>query len=276
MKFKKYLLLISTLFLALILLSGCGQKPLSKQNILDNDKESKTITWGVKADTKLIGLIDVKDGEDKGFEIDLAKAITKKMLGKDAKAKFVTVTSQSRIPLLKNGNIDAIIATMTITPDREKVLDFSDSYFDAGQSILVKDGSDVKKVSDLNGKTVIGVVGSNSVQNVQKYAPDAKVLQLPDYAQAMTALKSGQGDALTTDNVILAGMAVQNPGYVVQGKPFTVEPYGIGINKGQDDFKQAINKALEEVIKDGEYNKLIKKWFGDVPGFNYKEVLRYD
>ncbi|WP_099974145.1 glutamate ABC transporter substrate-binding protein [Lactobacillus terrae] len=276
MKFKKYLLLISTLFLALILLSGCGQKPLSKQNILDNDKESKTITWGVKADTKLIGLIDVKDGEEKGFEIDLAKAITKKMLGKDAKAKFVTVTSQSRIPLLKNGNIDAIIATMTITPDREKVLDFSDSYFDAGQSILVKDGSDVKKVSDLNGKTVIGVVGSNSVQNVQKYAPDAKVLQLPDYAQAMTALKSGQGDALTTDNVILAGMAVQNPGYVVQGKPFTVEPYGIGINKGQDDFKQAINKALEEVIKDGEYNKLIKKWFGDVPGFNYKEVLRYD
>jgi len=165
---------------------------------------------------------------------------------------------------------------MTITPDRKKILDFSDSYFDAGQSILVKNDSPIKKVQDLNNKTIIGVVGSNSVQNVKKFAPKARVLQLPDYAQALTALKSGQGDALTTDNVILAGMAVKNPGYKLQGKAFTTEPYGIGINKGQTDFKNATNKALNEVIKDGTYNKLIKKWFGNVPGFNYKEVLRND
>lgn len=272
-KFKYLSLLITSLLLVLIL-AGCGSKPLSSQNVLENDKKSKTITWGVKADTRLLGLIDVKDGQEKGFEIDLAKALTKKMLGKDAKAKFVTVTSQSRIPLLKNGNIDAIIATMTITPERKQTIDFADSYFDAGQSILVKKGSSVKKVQDLNGKTIIGVVGSNSVQNVKKFAPKAQVLQLPDYAQALTALKSGQGDALTTDNVILAGMAVNNPGYELTGKAFTTEPYGIGINKGQGDFKKAVNKALKEVQADGTYNKLIIKWFGNVPGFNYKEVLR--
>ncbi len=276
MKRLKYLALVITSLLLVLTLTGCGSKSLSSQNVLENDKKSKTVTWGVKGDTKLLGLIDVKDGKEKGFEIDLATAITKKMLGKDAKAKFVTVTSQSRIPLLKNGNIDAIIATMTITPDRKKILDFSDSYFDAGQSILVKNDSPIKKVQDLNNKTIIGVVGSNSVQNVKKFAPKARVLQLPDYAQALTALKSGQGDALTTDNVILAGMAVKNPGYKLQGKAFTTEPYGIGINKGQTDFKNATNKALNEVIKDGTYNKLIKKWFGNVPGFNYKEVLRND
>ncbi|WP_334330363.1 glutamate ABC transporter substrate-binding protein [Companilactobacillus sp. HBUAS59699] len=270
----KYLSLLITSLLLVVVLAGCGSKPLSAQNVLENDKKSKTVTWGVKADTKLLGLIDVKDGKEKGFEIDLAKAITKKMLGKDATAKFVTVTSQSRIPLLKNGNIDAIIATMTITPERKKTIDFANSYFDAGQSILVKKGSSVKKVEDLNGKTIIGVVGSNSVQNVKKFAPKAQVLQLPDYAQALTALKSGQGDALTTDNVILAGMAVNNPGYELTGKPFTTEPYGIGINKGQGDFKKAINKALKEVQADGTYNKLVIKWFGNVPGFNYKEVLR--
>ncbi|KRK99160.1 glutamate ABC transporter substrate-binding protein [Companilactobacillus futsaii] len=274
MKRLKYLMLMITSLLLLLTLSACGSKPLSSQNILENDKQSKTITWGVKADTKLLGLIDVKDGKEKGFEIDLATALTKKMLGKDAKAKFVTVTSQSRIPLLKNGNIDAIIATMTITPERLKTIDFSDSYFDAGQSLLVKDDSSVKKVEDLNNKTIIGVVGSNSVENVKKFAPKAQVLQLPDYAQALTALKSGQGDALTTDNVILAGMAVNNPGYKLQGKAFTTEPYGIGINKGQDDFRKAVNKALKEVQQDGTYNKLIVKWFGNVPGFNYKEVLR--
>ena len=271
-RLKTFLLIITSLLLALTL-TACGTTPLSKQSVLENDKKSNTITWGVKADTKLIGLIDVKDGQEKGFEIDLAKALTKKILGKDAKAKFVTVTSQSRIPLLKNGNIDAIIATMTITPEREKTLDFSNSYFNAGQSILIKKDSTIKKVEDLNGKTIIGVVGSNSVQNVKKFAPKAQVLQLPDYAQALTALKSGQGDALTTDNVILAGMAVNNPGYKLQGEPFTTEPYGIGVNKGQKDFVEAINKALVEVKKDGTYNKLIVKWFGNVPGFNYKEVL---
>ena len=274
MKRLKYLMLMITSLLLLLTLSACGSKPLSSQNVLENDRQSKTITWGVKADTKLLGLIDVKDGKEKGFEIDLATALTKKMIGKDAKAKFVTVTSQSRIPLLKNGNIDAIIATMTITPERQKTINFSNSYFDAGQSLLVKDDSSVKKVEDLNNKTIIGVVGSNSVENVKKFAPKAQVLQLPDYAQALTALKSGQGDALTTDNVILAGMAVNNPGYKLQGKAFTTEPYGIGINKGQDDFRKAVNKALKEVQQDGTYNKLIVKWFGDVPGFNYKEVLR--
>jgi len=274
MKRLKYLFLVMTSLLLVFTLTACGSKPLSSQNILENDKKSKTVTWGVKADTKLIGLTDVKDGKEKGFEIDLARAITKKMLGKEGKAKFVTVTSQSRIPLLKNGNIDAIIATMTITPDRQKTIDFSNSYFDAGQSILVKKDSTIKKVQDLNNKTIIGVVGSNSVQNVKKFAPKAHVLQLPDYAQALTALKSGQGDALTTDNVILAGMAINNPGYKLQGKAFTTEPYGIGINKGQSDFKESVNQALKEVQKDGTYNKLIIKWFGNVPGFNYKEVLR--
>ncbi|KRL66919.1 transporter substrate-binding domain-containing protein [Companilactobacillus versmoldensis] len=272
-KFKYLAILIMSLLLAVVTV-GCGSKPLSQQDVLQNAKDANTLTWGVKADTKLMGLIDVNDGQPKGFEIDMAKALTKKILGKNGKAKFVTVTSQSRIPLLKNGNIDAIMATMTINAERKKAIDFSDSYFDAGQAILVKDGSPVKKVQDLNNKTVIGVVGSNSVQNVKKYAPKAKVLQLQDYAQALVALKSGQGDALTTDNVILGGMAVENPGYRVQGKAFTTEPYGIGVNKGQPHLRKALNKAIKEVEADGTYNKLIKKWFGDVPGFNYREVLR--
>ncbi|MFK5282686.1 glutamine ABC transporter substrate-binding protein, partial [Lacticaseibacillus paracasei] len=86
----------------------------------------------------------------------------------------------------------------------QKILDFSDVYFNAGQSILVKKGSPIKSVKDLKkGTKVIGVQGSNSVDNVKKAAPDTTVLQLSDYAQAFTALKSGQGDALTTDNGIL-------------------------------------------------------------------------
>lgn len=96
------------------------------------------------------GLLDTKDGKIKGFEIDLAKAITKQMLGKNAKAKFIQVTSSTRMPMLKNGNIDAIIATMTNTPERRKQVAFTDTYFLAGQSLLVKKGSSIKNVKDLN------------------------------------------------------------------------------------------------------------------------------
>ncbi|WP_436669505.1 transporter substrate-binding domain-containing protein [Lactiplantibacillus plantarum] len=276
-KLKRLIGALGMLAMLVVVLTACGSRQsLAKQDVLTNDKASKTITWGVKADTKLFGLMDVKDNQIKGFDADIATALTKRVLGKNATAKFVQVTSQTRIPLLKNGNIDAIIATMTITPEREKQVDFTNSYFDAGQSLLVKKGSAIKSVKDLNksGTKVLGVTGANSVENIKKAAPKAKVLELSDYAQAMTALKSGQGVALTTDNGILYGMASQNPGYEVVGGTFTKEPYGIAVNKRQEPLKKALNKALKEIEADGTYNRILKKWFGNVAGFDYKEASR--
>lgn len=273
----RFIGLLSALTLLLITMTSCGTKTaLSDQDVLQNDIKNNTITWGVKADTKLFGLMNIKNSKVQGFEIDLAKAMTKEILGKNGKAVFVPVTSQTRVPLLRNGNIDAIMATMTITPEREKQVDFTKSYFKAGQAILVKKGSPIHSVKDLNkkGAVVLGVTGSNSVQNIGKFAPKAEVLQLSDYAQALTALKSGQGQALTTDNGILFGMSVENPGYVVVGGSFTNEPYGIAVNQGQTNFKNRLNKALTKVEQDGTYNQLLKKWFGNVKGFNYEEMKR--
>lgn len=264
------------IMLTLVTLTACGSKSLADQDVLANDQKSNRITWGVKADTRLFGIENIKTGKLEGFEIDLARAMTKKILGPKGRCTFVPVTSGTRVPLLKNGNIDAIMATMTITPEREKQVDFSKSYFDAGQSLLVKKGSSIKNIKDLNhkGNIVLGVQGSNSVKNVAKAAPNARVLQLSDYAQAMTALKSGQGMALTTDNGILYGMAAENPGYEVVGGSFTKEPYGIAVNKNQRRFLRKLNWALGQVEKDGTYNKLLLKWFGNVKGFNYKEMKR--
>lgn len=276
-KFGRFMGLFAALALLLVTMTACGSsKALSKQDVLKVDTKANTITWGVKADTKLFGLMNTKTSIDEGFEVDIAKALTKEILGKDGKAVFVPITSSTRVPLLRNGNIDAIIATMTITPEREKQVDFTRSYFNAGQAILVKKGSPIQSVKDLNkkGKVVIGVVGSNSVQNIGKFAPKAKVLQMSDYAQALTALKSGQGDALTTDNGILYGMSVDNPGYVVVGGSFTQEPYGIAVNQGQTNFKNRLNKALTTIENDGTYNKILKKWFDNVEGFNYEEMKR--
>ncbi|QMU08104.1 transporter substrate-binding domain-containing protein [Levilactobacillus suantsaii] len=259
-----------------VVVSSCGSQSLASRNVLKVDQQSKTITWGVKADTRLFGLLDTKDGKIKGFEVDLARALTKQMLGSKGKAKFIQVTSSTRMPMLKNGNIDAIIATMTNTPERRKQVSFSKTYFYAGQSLLVKKGSSIKNVKDLNQQkgTVLGVVGSDSVQNVAKVAPNAKVLQLTDYAQAMTALKSVQGQALTTDNGILYGMSVQNPDYVVTGGTFVAEPYGIAVDKAQTPFLKKLNQALTELRANGQYRKILHKWFHNVKGFDYEEAAK--
>ena len=268
---KKLVYAMAMLF-GLSLLSGCG-KSISDQSVLKNIRQSKTITWAVEGDKKLFSLIDIRDDHEKGFDIDMAKAITKEILGPKGQAQFTLATAQSRIPLLKNGNVDAVIATLTITPERAKIISFSKSYFQAGKSLLVPKGSPVKKVSDLNGKTVIGIVGDNSVEIIKKVAPRAKVVAMQDYGQAVSALKSHQGDALTSDNGILYGIAAQNPEELeVTGGTFTKEPYGIAVNQNQAPFHRAINRAIDKLHRNGEYNRLIKKWFGQVPGFNYKEM----
>src|SRR5699024_10981775 len=253
-------------------LAGCGeQKP---DNVYESTKESKKIVWGIKADTRLFGLMNVKTGNIDGFDIDLAKVLTKQMYGKDAKAEFIQTTTKTRVPLLKNGNIDAVAASMTITPEREKLLDFTKPYFGAGQSLLAKKGSSIKSMKDLNkkGTKIMAVKGTTAVDNVAKYAPKASVLELDDYAQAFTALKSGQGSAMTTDNGILYGIAKENPKYQVVSGTFTNEPYGLAVDKGQDEMSDHLNKALDELKANGTYSKLVKKWFGGIPGFDVKEV----
>ena len=248
---------------SVFLLSACQK---NTRNVYQEVKKSNEITWGVKADTRLFGLMSIKTGKIEGFEVDLANALTKEILGKNAKANFVQTTAKTKIPLLKNGNIDAILATMTITPD------FSDPYFYAGQSLLVKDDSTIKSIKDMNGKTALAVKGTTAVANVKKFAPKAKVLEFDDYGQAFTALKAGQGQAMTTDNGLLAGIATENKGYKLVGGTYTNEPYGIAVNKGQTQMRNAINRALVKLKKDGTYDALVKKWFSGIPGFNIKEA----
>ncbi|MCH4057009.1 MAG: transporter substrate-binding domain-containing protein [Lactobacillaceae bacterium] len=252
----------------LTVLSGCGDN-LAQQDVMARVKRTNHITWGVKNDTRLFGLMNIKTGEIEGFDVDIATAISQEIFGKDVDVKFVPVTSNTRLPLLKNGNIDALAATMTITPERKKEIMFSDTYFNAGQAIMVKKGSKIKSVKDLtSGTKVLGLQGSNSVANIKKYAPDAKVLQLADTAQAFTALKSGQGDAMTSDNGILYGLNRDDPNYQVVGGTFTNEPYGIGMNKGQEKFAKAVNQALKKIEADGTYQKIVDKWFSKVAGFD--------
>lgn len=268
-KIHKILLAPFILFL-LLFLGGCGQA--KKVNVYQKVKQSRTMIWGTRADTRLFGYMDIKSSKIIGFEIDMAKAVTKQMLGKDAVAKFVQTTPKTRIPLLKNRNINAIWATMTITPERKKQVDFARPYIGAGASLLVPNNSKIKDVHQLNNKKVLAVKGTTAVADIKKVAPKAKVLEYDDYGQAFSALKAGQGVALTTDNCLLAGIAGENPGFHLIGKNYTNQPYGIAVDKGQAELRDHINKALLALKKNGTYHRLLVKWFDGIPGFNIKEA----
>ncbi|MEB2628106.1 transporter substrate-binding domain-containing protein [Peribacillus frigoritolerans] len=271
LKKKNWLKLSLLSLLAVILLAGCGGGNDSdkaeegggkdkEKDVLAQVKEKDKIVFGVKNDTRLFGLKNPSTGEVEGFDIDIAKALAAEILGDETKVEFKEVTSKTRMALLNNGDIDAIVATMTITEDRKKEVDFTDVYFDAGQSLLVKKGSDIKGIDSLKGKKVLAVKGSTSSINIREKAPEAQVLEFENYSEAFAALKSGQGDALTTDDSILYGMADEDPSYELVGGTFTEEPYGIAVKKGNAEFVEELNKALKSLKDSGKYDEIHDKW----------------
>lgn len=267
-KYSKVLasLIFTLLVITFVLVFSKAGTSVSQPDIVQRlSNKDQTIVWGIKNDTKLFGFYNIENGEIEGFDIDVAKELTKRLTGDSKHAQFVEVTSKTRIPLLRNGNIDAIIATMTINEARKKVVDFTDTYFDAGQSLLVAKDSKINSIDNLDASTtVVSVKGSTSSQNIKKLAPQAKLIELETYAEGLTALKAGQGDALTTDNAILLGLISENPDFRLAGENFTEEPYGIGVNKNQADFKNQLNQALAAMKADGTYQKIYDKWFAEV------------
>ena len=251
---------------ASMLLSACGkggekETAGAAKNALEQIKAKDKIVIGVKYDTRLFGLKNPSTGKVEGFDIDISGELAKDILGDEKKVEFKEVTSKTRIPMLNNGDIDAIVATMTISEERKKEVDFSDVYFDAGQSLLVKKGSPIKGLEDLKkGTKVLAVKGSTSAINIREKAPDSTVLEFENYTEAFTALKSGQGDALTTDDSILYGMADQDSNYELVGGTFTEEPYGIAVKKGNKELVDAINSALKKMKDNGKYDEIHKKW----------------
>ncbi|MDP1512848.1 transporter substrate-binding domain-containing protein [Paenibacillus ottowii] len=266
--------LVLVVLSCLLVLAGCGGKQeaatsgneAAASNGLEAIKQRGKLVVGVKYDTKLFGLKDPASGKVEGFDIDIAKAVAKHIFGDETKLELKEVTSKTRITLLQNGDIDAIIATMTISDERKKQVDFSDVYFNAGQSLLVKKGSPITGLESLTPDTkVLAVKGSTSAKNIREKAPKATILEFENYQDAFNALKAGKGQALTTDNSILLGMQQQDPNYTLVGGNFTEEPYGIAVKKGQTELLQAINDTIKELKSSGEYDKLHEQWFGVKP-----------
>ena len=220
--------------------------------------ESGKIRIGIKFDQPGLGF--KKSGTYIGFDVDVAKYVAKKLGYSEDEIVWKEAPSKQREAMLQNGDVDMILATYSITEERKNAVSFAGPYFVAGQDLLVrKDDHSITGPEDLNGKRLCSVTGSTSAATVkEKFASEVQLMEQPGYAECATALFSGIVDAVTTDDIILAGLASASRGKLrVVGKPFTQEYYGVGIKKGDTALAKKINAAITEMIKDGSWERAI-------------------
>jgi glutamate transport system substrate-binding protein len=227
-------------------------------------KQKGKIVVGTKFDQPLFGLKNPTTGDIEGFDVEIAKLIAER-IDPDLEVEFVEAVSKNREPFIQEGKVDIVVATYTINDTRKQVVDFAGPYYIAGQDIMVKsDNTTIKGVEDLNGKKVCSVQGSTSIVNVQQKAPQADLsITFDTYSKCADALADGRVEAVTTDNIILLGL-IKDRGddYKLVGSTFTEEPYGIGVKKGDDDFRDFINDVLEEIYDSGEWKDAFDRTVG--------------
>jgi glutamate transport system substrate-binding protein len=217
--------------------------------------EAGAITIGTKFDQPGFGLLN-PDGVPEGFDVEIGKLIAAELGIAAEEIEWVETVSANREPFIQNGQVDMVIATYTINDARKQLVDFAGPYYLAGQDIMVAAGNPegIQGPDDLAGKNVCSVEGSTPAQNIRDNYPEATLTLFDVYSKCADALTNGQVQAVTTDNVILTGLVAGNPeGFELVGNPFTEEPYGIGLAKGDQEFRDFINDTLEESFEDGSW-----------------------
>jgi glutamate transport system substrate-binding protein len=226
--------------------------------------DDEGITIGIKFDQPGLGLLN-SDGDHVGFDVDVATYIAGELGYEPDQITFEEAPSPERESLLSRGDVDMIVATYSISEEREEQVDFAGPYFLAHQDLLVRADYEVPNVEAINDMTLCSVSGSTSAANVQRdFAPDANLQEFNTYSQCLNGLESGRIDALTTDDSILAGYAAQQEH---QGKfrlaelDLSNEYYGVGLPKDSEDLED-VNSAIEQMVSDGSWDQFVEEHFG--------------
>ncbi len=230
--------------------------------------DAGAIKVGTKFDQPGFGLRNPQ-GVPEGFDVEVAKIVAGKLGIAPDKVQWVETVSANREPFIQNGQVDMVVATYTINDKRKQVVDFAGPYYVAGQDIMVAKGNPlaIKGPDDLAGKTVCSVEGSTPAQKIRDSYPQAQLVTFDVYSKCADALRNGQVQAVTTDNVILTGLVAGAPdAFELVGAPFTQEPYGIGLKKGDNDFRSFVNDTLQAAFDDGSWAAAWDRTAGAISG----------
>lgn len=233
-----------------------------------------TIRIGIKYDQPGLGYQDGRDYT--GFDTDVARYVAAELGYSEDQIEWVEAPSANRENMLTNNQVDMIFATYSITEKRLKTVDFAGPYFVAGQDLLVQaENTDITGPESLAGKNLCSVTGSTSAKKIQdKYSSEVQLVQQNSYSDCVVALNAGMVDAVTTDDIILAGLASTkaNQGELkLVGNTFSTENYGVGLPKGSDKCA-AINAAINKMVETGAWEEAIEKNVG-AAGYAYNAEL---
>ncbi|RKS07264.1 amino acid ABC transporter substrate-binding protein (PAAT family) [Nocardiopsis sp. Huas11] len=227
--------------------------------------DADSLTVGVKYDQPGLGL-EGEDGEFAGFDVDVALYIADKLGVAREDVEFVGLVSSEREDKLISGEVDMVLATYSITPARKTEVTFGGPYYVAKQDLLVRaEATDIQSVRDLEGMSVCQGEGSNSARRITEgLGIDVQQMDAPSYSACIDRLRGGDVDAVSTDNLILAGFLAEDPSaFRFVNNPFTDEKYGVGLPYGDVRACEAVNKAVSEMYQDGTAAELLDTWFGE-------------
>lgn len=253
--------------LSVTVLAGCGadQAPSSDPSLVPGASTGGTLKIGISFDEPGLGL---KSGDSyTGFDVDTATYVAKALGVPEQGITWVEAKPADREKLLADGSADLIFSTYSITEERRQQVDFAGPYFVAHQDLLVRrNDEDITGPDTLNGRTLCSVTGTTSAQLVKdRYKGKITLQELPQFSDCVTKLAAGDIDAVTTDDVILAGYAAQKQyrGRLrLVGRGFSDEIYGVGVKKGNTDMVAKVNAALRQYIADGSWERSLKAEVG--------------
>ncbi|MFD7443514.1 glutamate ABC transporter substrate-binding protein [Streptomyces sp. NPDC059909] len=230
------------------------------------------------------------DGKLEGFDIDLARAVAKDILGSPDDIIFRAIPTNQRIAALNSGTVDLVVRTMTINCARIKQVAFSTAYFQTGQQVLAPRESPITGYDkSLAGRRVCSAEGSTAYEALEKESfgavfkdeddggpGDKDRLTVSNQLDCLVRLQLGEVDAVVTDAALAAGQAAQDPAVELKGgKPFTTEYYGVAAKLGKDDLVRRVNKVLDDYRR-GPWMTAYTKWLkADLPGISGPPAPKY-
>jgi glutamate transport system substrate-binding protein len=222
------------------------------------------VTIGIKYDQPGLSMKN-PDQSVSGFDVDVASYVAEQLGYKPEDIEWKEAPSGQRETLIQNGQVDYIVGTYSITDARKEKVSFAGPYFQTGQSLLVRaDNTDITGPESLqNNRKVCSVTGSTPAQRIKQKYPGVQLQEYDTYSACVEALRNGATEAVTTDAVILAGYATQQPGaYKVVGQPFSTELYGVGLAKDNAELRGKINEALQKMEDSGAWKTAFEKNLG--------------
>lgn len=269
-KMKKVIsvLLASALIIGGVL--GCGSKDDENKSSLDKIKENGVIRIGVFSDKPPFGYVD-ENGENQGYDIEVAKVMAKDLLGDETKVEFVLVEAASRVEFLQSNKVDLILANFTVTEERKEKVDFANPYMKVALGIVSKDGNVITDVSQLSGKKLIVNKGTTADAYFTKNYPDIELLKFDQNTETFEALKDGRGAAVAHDNTLLFAWARENQGFEVGvtslGDKDVIAP---AVKKGDVELLKWVNDEIDKINKDGTIKKIYDKTLAPAYGDSIK------